>query len=59
MRTIGAIFLFLIALLTGGCSLVFSSFLLQGGVYLPLFAIWSSGLVIAALCIWGGIKLLR
>ena len=55
-----AVLLFLVALVCGGCSIAFAPLVLgdlSGGGGVP--GIWVSGLVIAALCIWGGIALWR
>lgn len=49
-----------IALLTGGCSILFSFLLFQGGAIDGTFMlIWISGLMIGALALWGAIKLFQ
>lgn len=58
MKILLAIFLGLIALFTGGCSLFF---MLSLGTYDRSSAsmIWGSGLLIAGVCIWGVWALLK
>lgn len=51
MKTIGAIFLVLIALFCGGCSLFFV--VMGDGKRMDFIILWGPGLAIAALCIWG------
>lgn len=51
MKTIAAIFLALIALFCGGCSLFFV--VMGGGQQMDFIILWGPGLAIAALCIWG------
>ncbi len=60
MRTFFGIVLLLVAILSGGCSLLFSTWVLgdlsgDAGVLM----IWLGGILIAALSIWGAIVLLR
>lgn len=49
-----------VALLTGGCSILFSFLLFQGGAIDGMFMlIWFSGLGIGALALWGAIRLFQ
>lgn len=57
MRIIGGIFLALIALFSGGCSLFFG-FADLSGQGLGVAIIWGPGLLLAGLCAWGAYTLL-
>lgn len=58
MKIIATIFLTLIALFTGGCSLIFA--LSRSNEFTTgSYVIWGPGLAISALCIWGLIRLHR
>lgn len=59
MKIIATIFLGLIALFTGGCSIVFAPMLLQGSPDIQLVLLWSSGVVVAALAIYAIVILHR
>jgi hypothetical protein len=50
--------LVLVAILSGGCSLVFSGFALQSAADPGLMMIWLSGFVLCALSLWGAVRLL-
>lgn len=56
MRILGGIFLMLISLFCGGCSLLFG-FADLTGQGLGVAIIWGPGLLIAALSGWGAVKL--
>lgn len=58
MRTFFAVILILLAVLTGGCSLMFFPMISAagGGNILP---IWSVGVAITVICIFAAISLLR
>lgn len=56
MRILGGIFLMLISLFSGGCSLLFGISDLTGQG-LGVAVIWVPGLIIAALSGWGAVKL--
>ena len=51
--------LVLVAFLSGGCSLVFSEFVVGSMTDTGLLLIWLSGFGVCALSIWGAIRLLR
>ena len=57
MNVVGGVILLLIALFTGGCSLIFALEDLRGYGY-GFAAIWGPGLLIAAVSGWGAVKLL-
>jgi hypothetical protein len=56
MRILGGIFLLLISLFSGGCSLLFGIADLTGNGF-GVAVIWIPGLIIAALTGWGAVKL--
>ena len=51
--------LVLVAILSGGCSLVFSGFALQSMSDSGLMLIWLSGFALCALSLWGAVRLFR
>ncbi len=61
MKNLGAAFLFLLALFSGGCSLYFTGpvfyVISEGGLEFGL--LWFSGFVVAVISIWSGRNLLR
>ncbi len=57
MNVVGGVILLLIALFTGGCSLLFALEDLRG-YHFDFVGFWGPGLLIAAVSGWGGVKLL-
>ncbi len=58
MRAVGFIILLIIALFSGGCSLVFTGMIGSMG-FDPLTLIWLSGFGVSALCVRGMVGLTR
>ena len=60
MRIFFGVVLFLLAILSGGCSLVFTTTIFQDlGGSADVVMIWASGLLLGALSLWGAIALFR
>lgn len=60
MRNFFGIFLLLVAILSGGCSLVFTTTVFQDlGGSSDVVIIWVLGLLMGGLSLWGAIALLR
>jgi hypothetical protein len=60
LAKLSGVALILMALCTGGCSIIFSGLVFRDLTGAPaILLIWAAGLVVAVLGLWGGIALLR
>ena len=54
-----AVILFLLAFVTGGCSVVFTYLLVGDPAGSAILPFWLAGLAIGGLCLWAGVALWR